>query len=715
VRRIITFLVTFPAFLTFPAPAQTPEPSRERPTIQTTVDEVLLDLIVRDKKGKPVSDVKPNDVTVTDNGVKQKITGFRLVQGAEALWSDGTRTPLDPLRQIRLVTLAFEAMGDPGQRQLARQAALDLVKGEQGTNVFYSVVVINTQLNLLQPFTRDRDALEKAIALATSGGGVPQFTAESERQRGQLQQRLQQMTGQPELAEALRALDSRPTPAPGSPALGAAALDAKLTEIMLDMTRTDFATTDGALLSLSALQSLVRGLSELPGRKTVLYFTWGLVVPPRLDDQFKNLVSMANRANVTFYGIQANGVMTYSQNGGANNSLAIAARSSAQNATKAGAVDSGMIRASDMAEEATRSNVQLWLRNLAENTGGFLVADSNDLRTPVRKINEEVASYYELSYHPEIQNYDGSYHHVKTEIDRKGLLVQARSGYFALPPELRTSGLLPFEPTLLQALADGAKVREVPVRARLLRFQPNSQGVDTEMVVEVPVQNLQFRPDQAQNWNARLSMLALVKDESGRVVRKFTRDVPITATAENLPAIKEGNFIYKDRMTLPPGKYILEAAVMDRENSKIGAVRGEYVASVHPGLSISDLSIVHSYAPGAKDLDPADPFQYQGGRITPTLSDTVQARKGSTLSMFFVVYPNPASSEKTSVELEYVKDGKVVGKGGLELPPADARGRIPYVMSSSAEALPVGDYVLRALARQGGMTAEETLHFHVEK
>ena len=54
-------------------------------TVKTTVDEVLLDLIARDKKGKPVTDLKPEDLTVLDNGVKQKLTGFRLVSGAEAV------------------------------------------------------------------------------------------------------------------------------------------------------------------------------------------------------------------------------------------------------------------------------------------------------------------------------------------------------------------------------------------------------------------------------------------------------------------------------------------------------------------------------------------------------------------------------------------------------------------------------------------------------
>ena len=115
-----------------------------------------------------MTDLKQEDLTVTDNGAKEQPTGFRLVQGAEAIGQGGATTKLDPLRQLRLVTLVFEAMDDATQRKTARTAAVDLVKGEQGSNVFYSVVEIDTRLLVLQQFTSDKDALIKAIEEATS-------------------------------------------------------------------------------------------------------------------------------------------------------------------------------------------------------------------------------------------------------------------------------------------------------------------------------------------------------------------------------------------------------------------------------------------------------------------------------------------------------------------------------------------------------------------
>jgi VWFA-related protein len=690
---------------------QPPAPAGQTPNIKANVDEVLLDVIIRDKKGRPITDLAPDDVTVLDNGAKQKIDSFRLVDGSEAIHG-GARTTLDPLRQIRLVTLAFEGM-DVDQRAVSRRAAIDLIKGEQGSNVFYSVVAIQGQLQILQPFTSDKELLHKAIERATSGVTSAQLTEDSARIKSQLRSTLQQATGNPDQRAALEALNT-PSVSPGNgpPTGGGAAeasgaLNVKMVQVMLDMLRFDAAVTDGSRLSIFALESLVGGLAKLPGRKSILYFSQGMYIPTYLDEAYRNLVSMANRANVTFYAVDARGVMTWSQNSSSNDQLTRAAQGSQAN-MRVGAVSIDQIRASDNAETSMRNDVQGVLRDLSASTGGFLIGDSNDLRVPLRRVNEEINSYYEISYNPHIENYDGEFRKLKVELDRKDLVVHARSGYFALPPEVRSTGLMPFEVPLLKVLSDPALPHDVEFRAGLLRFQPTAEGVSSEVVVEVPIGKLKFLEDKDKNqFNARLSLIALVKDAKGEVVQKFDRDMPLQGTLDKVPGIKMGNFIYKEMLTLPPGKYTLETAVIDREDNKVGASRASYQIGAPHGVGISDISLVHSFQPNAKDLDPKDPFQFQGGRVTPTLSPTIKAEPGATLNMFFVVYPDPAIKAKPAVEIEYIKDGQTVGKGTLELPPPDAQGRIPYIMGSQASGMPPGEYVIHATVKQGNSTAED--------
>jgi VWFA-related protein len=713
-------LVAIAVIATLPAPAQQPAApagASQTPVVKSTVDEVVLDFIARDKKGKPVTDLKPEDLAVSDNGAKQQPTSFRLVQGAEAISQGGTTTKLDPLRQLRLVTLAFEAMGEASQRKTARTAAIDLVKGEQGANVFYSVVAIDTRLLVLQQFTADKDTLIKAINEATGGLSAARLLPESDRIKSDLKRYLngQTVNGADQPGTTLTAATQTAGQAlPGGAGAGGAAVQAKLVSVMLDMLRMDAAmASQDARLSLNALESLVRGLQSMPGRKSVLYFTSGMNLTPELDAIFRNLTSMANRANVTFYSVDTRGVIagygvntrdvsTGAQNAGATDQLGGATKAATTTINRTeGAVTKEEVMASDDAETSSRKNVQLPIRNLAEATGGFLVGESNDLRLPLRRVNEEIASYYELTYNPHIDNYDGSFHKLKLESDRKNLVLQARNGYFALPPEARAAGLATFELPLLKAISEAQVSHDVEFRAGAFLQQPRSDGTDLSVLVEVPLHGLQGKPDAAQKgFDVHFSLAALVKDAKGEVAGpKLTRDRSFHVTADQL---KMGNFVEKMPLNLPPGKYGLETAVMDRESGKMGIERSGFtVGPKGKGVGISSLASVRSYTPNVKGLDPNEPFQFQGGSITPTLKNSVPRVENSNLRLFFVVYQDPSISAKPTVEIEFLQNGKSLTKVPMQLPDADAQGRIPYVMTIPAAAIPPGVYQVRAAARQG--------------
>src|ERR1039458_2046899 len=553
----VAALTSAPALARQDAPAATPQ----TPTIKSTVDEVLLDIIVRDKKGKPVNDLKPTDLSITDNGTRESITSFRLVQGAEAISPTGAVTKLDPLHQVRLVTLAFESMGEPDQRLTARKAAIKLVNGEQGTNTFYSVVMINTRLMVLQQFTNDKALLTAAIERATSGLSIDKLLSESDNIKSNLRQYLAGATNQQgTMAAAADATNTQGGNNTGG--LGSQQVQAKLVATMLSMLRMDSSMTDGSRMSLEALKSLVLGLAPMPGRKSVLYFTWGLYMPTNLDVMFRNLQSLANRANVTFYSVETMGVKTWSQNQGAADQLNGATAATKADVTGGGMTSenrttTGQILASDTGETASRNNGDLPLRELSENTGGFLIADSNDLSVPLRHVNEEISSYYEVSYNPGITNYDGSFRKLKVDVDRKDLKVNARNGYFALAPEVRAAGIESFELPLLKAISDGASAKDVEFHAAPFLLQPKTEGTDAAILVEVPLHALKPKTDPAKNTlNVHFSLAALIKDTHGEVVQKVTRDRSLQVTADQL---KLGNFVEKMNVTIPPGKYSLRS------------------------------------------------------------------------------------------------------------------------------------------------------------
>ena len=695
------------------------QPAAQQPastSIKTNVDEVLLDLVVRDKKGKPITDLTPDELTITDNGTKQTILSFRQVRGTEAISATGASMPLDPMRQIRLVTLAFEPLSDPSQRKLARDAAIDLVKGDQGTNVFYSVVVIDTKLLLLQQFTKDHDPLIKAIEEATQGVSAPRLASESDTLQAQLRQLINTQPGNTTGAVLPQDTLAAASQLAGSPQNGTGpptgdVLAAPLARVMLDMVRMDAAAqSNGTRLSLDALKALVDGLRPMPGRKSVMYFSAGMYRGPELDTIFRNLLATANRDNVTFYSVDTRGVMTHAENIGAMNQLNGANAASAATTQSGARVTTDQITASDTAETAGRANVQLAIRDLAESTGGFLIGDSNDLRAPLRKVNEEISSYYEISYNPGITNFDGSFRKLGVTSTKKDLVIHARSGYFALPAEARASGLAPFELPLLKAISDGKLMNNVEYHAGVVQLQPKKEGTNVSILVEVPMHALEASNGQG-TLDVHCSFAALVKDSAGTVVQKVTRDRSFKVTEDQH---KMGNFLDKTDFVLPAGKYTLDSALMDETSQKLAVQHTEFTIAPDKGVGISALLPIRAAAP-AKNLDPNEPFQFQGASLTPTLDTVVKKVPNAMLRLFFTVYADASIPAKPMVEIEFMQNGHTLQKVPMELPAADAQGRIPYVMTIPAAAIPDGNYEIRATAKQGSTSAESSALLHFEQ
>src|SRR5712692_131445 len=169
--RFAAILIASVFIVSAQEPAKAPAPTAPQPVLRTTAQEVLLDVIVRDKKGRSVRDLDTKEVDVYDEGARQTITGFRLVKGTDLAGSGAPGAAeqklYDPMRQLRLVTIIFESL-DNESRRLARQAALEFLKNPLEQNVYMAVFMIDQRLYALQQFTNDRELLLMAIVRATT-------------------------------------------------------------------------------------------------------------------------------------------------------------------------------------------------------------------------------------------------------------------------------------------------------------------------------------------------------------------------------------------------------------------------------------------------------------------------------------------------------------------------------------------------------------------
>ena len=705
---------------------QKPRTSDQGVTVRIGSEEVLLDIVARDKKGRPITDLKSDELEVYEDGVKQHINSFRKVEktdmaeGAGASNNRPGATPeatsnnvaaaapgnaVDPLRQINLVTMVFERLNNEG-RLLARDAAREFLKSELRRNVMVAVFALDRRLQVLQQFTNDVAKLNTAVDRAT-GAASSQFADLSE-------------AIQRELGNLIR--DQLNLAAASGAATGQIQVDTGLAEMTINMLRqTDDAQREqqGAS-SVFSLLSLIKGQERLAGRKTVLYFSEGFQLTPNLAPVFRNAIGAANRANVSFYAVDARGLQTARQNDAARESLAAAARANEQQLRSRGVqpVTPEQVKAMENAESSIMKNAQENLASLAESTGGFLVANTNDLRTPMRRVAAELSSYYEISYVPQAREYDGRFRAVAVKTSREDVVLQTRSGYFALPPnEGAGPNLLGFEQPLLAALSSAKPPRDFDYIATAMRFAPNADGTQYALILEAPLASLTLVADQEKKiYHAHFAMMALLKNVEGQVVQKFSQDYPLEGPIDRLEALKRGNVVFVRNFRLAPGRYTLETAAQDREANKISARRAIIIVpQTTQSLSMSSVAVIKRIDPVDPNVKDADnPLRFEQGKIIPNLEEAIQPKPGSQVSFFFVVYPAPGVNEKPGLTLEFLLDGQVIARATPELSQPDAQGRIAYIASAPMETFKTGRYELRAAVTQGRQIAEEHAFFVIE-
>ena len=170
-------------------------------------------------------------------------------------------------------------------------------------------------------------------------------------------------------------------------------------------------------------------------------------------------------------------------------------------------------------------------------------------------------------------------------------------------------------------------------------------------------------------------------------------------------------------MSLPPGKYTLEAAVLDRESDQLraGVKKQSVMVAAPPApseLSLSSLIRVRKLAPLSSPVaDDKDPFQFKGGRVRPELSDTVTGGKGAAIGIYLVA--TVQQDQEATVTLDFVQDGKPVARSEPPLPKADDSGRIHFVANLPIESLKPGSYEVYAKLQQGGRSVRERLFINI--
>ncbi|MCX6593675.1 MAG: VWA domain-containing protein [Acidobacteria bacterium] len=696
-------------------------PAVPAPAFRASTNEILVDVVVRDKRGRMVRGLKATDVTVLENGVPQPVTLFRerrtegrsaggTPEATAANSPNATGSTLRLERQVRLVSLVFERLGPEGRR-LSRQAALDFLKNDLGANVYYAVFTIDRGFRVIQPYTANRELLDAAIRKAASGerADYANNAADIDRIRTNSAGSVGASAGA--------------AGGPGSSSVDGGSMSDEQANVMAtrmseyaDMvTREDFGR-----VSIFSLWAVIKELASLPGRKSVLYFSEQLEMPNGLVQQFKSMISAATRANVSVYAIDARGLQSGSDldrnRAMLGNAAAMSGRFTRGTAT-AGEDGREEFRTFDKAMDSIRASTQNALAELAESTGGFLISNTNDFRKPLAKLSEDFNTYYEIAYRPADQSYDGRFRQIEVRVGAKDdYQVQARNGYYALPT-MDGQNVFPFEVPLLNALGRAPLPRDIEFRAHVVQYRQQEGQQQALLIFDLPMKGVTFTKDeQGKLARSHISVLSLVKDAQGQVVSKLSRDVPLNQPLDKVEGFMQGRFIVTRPLLLAPGRYTVESALADLEGQRLAARKAVLVVPKRAdGLSMSELVLLRRMEPRPETVDANDPTVLANARVIPTLADTV-TRPGGTvktaLSAYLVVYP--AEGRMPRLVLDLVRDGKVAARMEPTLPAIDREGRIPFVSSMPVDGVAPGLYEFRATVIDGDKGLQRSLMVTIE-
>lgn len=697
--------ITLILALTFPGQAP---PQRGEAQIRISSAEVVLDIIARDKKGRPVSDLTVEDFEVLEDGVKQPIESFRLVTRgaageAEKLAGGQPAAPRGPALTVKggdpevgvsVVALVFDRLSTDARKR-ALEAAMTYVANDTALSSYVGVFAINLSLNPVQNFTTDPALVKKGVEKA---GTLASASFDSSQTRSGMGENVASRA-------AVTGGAGAPPPAagagPGASSVAGAmagvdrqfeAMQARAQETfeVLQRDQQGYATTNGLL-------AIVNSMQRLPGRKAVIFFSEGMALPPNVQQHFRSVINAANRAQVSVYAVDAAGLRAESTLKETRDEINARSRQRMDNLDRTlQSTDGPLTKGLERNEDLLTLNPQSGLSQLALQTGGAFIGDTNQLGPRLRQVDEELGTYYLLTYAPTNQSYDGKFRNIAVKVKRGGVDIQTRKGYYAVTPPGSTP-LFYYEALPLAALGRPARPKDFPLTAGGLSFPEAGRLGRTAVEVEVPAAAFTFAPDgEKKVYGTDFSILVLVKDQSRQVVDKLSHHYVLVGPLNSLDAARKGKVLFYRETDLAPGSYQVEAVAYDALSQKasVNQFPLEIPEADEGRLRLSSVAIIGR---AEQVKEPSDSPFLVGGQLLvyPNLGEPIRKSASKQLGFYFNVYPAKGAADAPQLTLEVWQGDKSLAKVPLKLSAPDARGRIQYASALPLESLGPGSYELK--------------------
>lgn len=392
-------------------PGANPDPRDDTVTLRSVTHYVVLDVVAKNKQGRPLLDLTRNDFKVFERvgwGAKlpQTISGFRLVDKtqpqlkpaspenlihpAAGAYSNvmAVREPDDPLTVLLFDGLNTDLFAPDTRRNLLKMV------DSTDFNVPVSVFYLGNNLRMLQDFDSDAKRLRVTLHALLSTGPYHELRfATVQGPSPAMQQQLGVTSGS---SSPLYSVD-----------------EARL-------------TNDRVRMTLDALRTLARHLAGYPGRKKLVWisdsFPASIMDPYGLSDGQESfhdrIAEMANAlssARISVYPIRPAGLWI-------SDVFSAARKGRPAGGTNAVGAELNRQSAGDSAASAT-------LEEISQQTGGQTCLSSSELDWCLKQALSDGYTYYELAYYPNSAGWKEGFHHITVHITRPGVRLSYRQGY----------------------------------------------------------------------------------------------------------------------------------------------------------------------------------------------------------------------------------------------------------------------------------------------
>jgi VWFA-related protein len=605
------------------APPSAPEPQdaskgqNEPPaTFPAQVEQVIVDVVVTDKKGNPLPGITKDSLKIFEDGQPQSIVSFDAIQVPPAPAAVPAPRPristntLKEERRGRTFVIVFDDIHlSPFMAQRAKGAVADFLKN--GVREGDRVTLVASGGSAWWS-TRMEAGREELIELTKRLDGRYIPDTSPERMSDYEAMRIHQFRDQMVMDRVHRRYETY--------GVSQAMQGQSQTQSQIQSVEDPFVTgrasdvyfqaTSRNRITLDVLQRSLNALISTKGRKSLILVSEGFIYDPNLDE-FKKVIEASRRANTAIYFVNSRGLEGMPVYMTAQFGPALP--------------DQDVGAAFNESYEATEGS-----DSLSADSGGFTVRNTNDLSSGFKRIADETRIYYLVGYNPTNTARDGKFRKIQVKVPgQKGVQVRARKGYYAPSDRPTAPSAKPgVDPVIQTALDSPYEVEDIPLRMTDYVGDETLLGKAAVLVnTEVDIRNLTFEEKDGRANGVVQFLLVVAHRESGEYFR-YDQSVELKLLPASRERITRQWLPITRDFELRPGGYQAKIVVRDKSSGRVGTVIHEF--------DVPDLTQFRVSTPIITDTREAPAGGGPGGRLAPLARRDFP--QGTSLFCQFEVY-----------------------------------------------------------------------------